>query len=126
MKGKFKILIYLFLIFIVINIKAEEKQVGKKRTEVKEIQGSVTWVGKDKIAIIYASSETSEEEILLPFSPDLKFEHFKDLKQLKQGDTVAIQYEDIQEETEEGMKEKLVAKRIIFIRPAIPKPKVQN
>ncbi len=104
-----------------ISVQATEQKESKQRVELKEVQGRISWLRKDMIAIVYAATETSEEEILLPLSKDTRLLHLKSLEQLRVGDVVSIQYEEITEETPEGPRVNLVAKTVIFVRPARPK-----
>jgi hypothetical protein len=90
---------------------------------MKEVQGEVTWVGKNRIAVVYAESGTSESEILLPFDKDVKLEHIQQLGQIAQGDIVRIQYEEVVEESAQGRKEERKAKVISFVRSGLRAPK---
>lgn len=83
----------------------------------------MSWVGKDRIAVVYASSGTSEAEILLPFDKNVKLEHIQQLSQIATGDTVRIYYEEVVEEGEQGRKEERKAKVISFVRPGARKPR---
>ncbi|MDD5194260.1 MAG: hypothetical protein PHQ96_01130 [Candidatus Omnitrophica bacterium] len=94
----------------------------KRTSKMKEIQGEVTWIGKDRIAIVYASSGTSEDEILLPFGKNMVLQHLQSLSQIQPGDTVSIQYEEASEDTPDGTKITRVAKAIIFVRPSTRTP----
>jgi len=117
-------------IFMGAGLAKEEKskgQIGPKRTSVKkELQGEVTWISKtgDRIAIVYNRDEASrsEQEILLPIDKNTVLQHKKNLDEIKAGDTVSIQYEEVTEETPEGIKSKRMAKTIYFIRAAQKKP----
>ena len=97
----------------------------KKATQLKELQGVVTWIRKDKIAIVYRSDEAthSEEEILLPIGKDIQLVHKNSLSDISVGDTVSIQYEEVTEEGADGaVKSSRKAKAIIFVSPGFKKP----
>lgn len=109
---------------------AEANKESKSSRATKEVQGEVTWIGKDKIAVTYGKDEATgtEYEILLPFNTaDLSIAHKKNLGEINVGDTVKVQYEEESLEYGDGRKEgKLKAKIISFLRPATPKPKAQT
>ncbi|MFH1876352.1 MAG: hypothetical protein ABH865_05640 [Candidatus Omnitrophota bacterium] len=49
-------------------------QFNKTRV-AKEIQGEVTWIARDRIALVFSSTADSEQEILLPFDADAQIVH---------------------------------------------------
>lgn len=103
--------------------KPEAKAI-KKVTE-KTIEGEVTWIGKDKIAITYTQDDAAgtAEEMLLPISEDVKLLHKRSLDEIKQGDRVSIQYKEVSEESAKEIGEVTrEAKTITFKSPAIKKP----
>lgn len=65
----------------------------------KEITGTITWLGRERIAITLSSDKESrdEKEMLLPFEKDVKIAHKKSLAELSAGDTVRVQYEETTE-----------------------------
>jgi hypothetical protein len=79
---------------------AEEKSTEKKTVStstMKETQGEVVWVKKDKISVIFSRGPggESEEEILLPIAKDAKFEHAKSISDIAVGDSVYIRFEEL-------------------------------
>jgi len=103
----------------------QEKKETKKTTVSKEVTGEVTWIGKNKIAILYQidTEKSTEYEILLPFDEkELKVIHKKSLEEIKSGDTVTVEYEEITEESEQGGRTDFKARAIKFIRSAVKKP----
>ena len=104
--------------------KPQAKTKFKKTTQMKEVQGEVTWLTKNHIALVYATDEggLSDREILLPFGKEVKLQHVQELSQIKKGDMVLVQYEEVIEEGPEGKQENRVAKLISFVRPAVQKP----
>ncbi len=96
----------------------------KRSVALKELQGEITWVRKNKIAIVYKTDETgsADSEILLPVSPDVKLVHIQSMEQLKAGDVVSIQFEEATEESEGASKTARRAKTITFVKPGNKKP----
>lgn len=89
-----------FLVFCLILPCSAQEGKGKVRraTLAKAVQGTVTWARKDKIAVLYATTNAAEYEILLMLAKDVKFVHISKLEQLHMGDTVSVQYEEAIEE----------------------------
>lgn len=97
----------------------------RRRSVMKEVQGEVTWIRKDRIAIVFARNEEqgTEEEILLPIDAGVKLEQKQKLQQIEVGDTVAIQFEEVTEEGRQEGRMTRKAKVVRFIRKgAPPKP----
>ncbi len=105
---------------------AKEKGVEKIRrsSQMKEVQGEITWMSKSYIAIVFQRNDAgkSEEEILLPLDKETNLVHLRTLGDLARGDTVRIQYEEEIEEGEAGRKETRKAKVISFVRKGNQKP----
>lgn len=87
---------------------------------MKGVSGEVSSVSKDFIAIVYRrdAAKGTEEEVAFPIAKDVKIEHKKSLGQIGIGDMVDVQFEEVTEETKEGIKSKRVAKVITFLRAA--------
>jgi hypothetical protein len=119
----------LFLAFVFARVPADTEAQGAAvkeqkilKKESKNIQGEVTWISKNKIAIVFSHGQDTEEEILLPFDKNVALEHVSDLAQIKQGDTVYVEYEETTQETKEGTTQVTdKAKTISFIRAGTPK-----
>lgn len=91
-----------------------------------ELQGEVTWVGKDKIAIVYqrhtsASGFSSEEEILLPIAKDVKLQQVGNIGGITAGDTVYVLYEERLEKTDIGEKATKTVTKIRLVRKGVKK-----
>ncbi|MDD5584483.1 MAG: hypothetical protein PHV55_05480 [Candidatus Omnitrophica bacterium] len=125
--------IFLFVCAMDMSVYAQAKAQGVQKEgpkkpaiikkEAKSIQGEVTWIGKNKIAVVYSRGEGSEEEMLLPFDGNVTLERVSDLSQIQQGDTVYIQYEETTQETKEGASQSVAkANAISFVRPGTRKP----
>ncbi|MFH1876355.1 MAG: hypothetical protein ABH865_05655 [Candidatus Omnitrophota bacterium] len=99
----------------------KKPQFNKTRV-AKEIQGEVTWLARDRIAVVFSSTADSEQEMLLPFDADVQIVHKKGLRDIGVGDAVSVAYEEVTEETPEGAKTRRKAKSITFLRKAPAKP----
>ena len=88
------------------------------------LQGEVTWISttRDKIAVVYKKDEAngSEKEMLLPIAKDVQLEHVKSLEQIKKGDTVGVDFDEITEIRPDATETRREAKIITFIRSAAP------
>lgn len=109
---------------------AQQADKGKVKAEgrvMKGVSGEVSGISKDFIAIVYHRDPktSSEEEIALPIAKDVKLEHKKSIDQIGVGDVVDVRFEEIAEETKEGIRTKRVAKVISFVRAA-PAPKPES
>lgn len=128
--------LFLFLSLIISSSGfAQEKQEAQKEEEekvnvisaMKEIEGEVSAINKQGIAIVYKkeAENNKDYEIYLPIDKSLKISHKQSLEQIKEGDTVSVQYEEMTEERKEGLKEvNRTAKVITFLRPSEKKPEV--
>jgi len=116
----------LVFIFMGAGLAKEEKSKGQRTSVMKELQGEVTWISKtgDRIAIVFSRDEAkrSEQEILLPVDKNIVLHHKASIGDINTGDTVSIQYEEVTEETPNGVNSKRTAKAIYFIRAAEKKP----
>jgi hypothetical protein len=114
----------LVLVCNVMLMAQEDKEKSKTTSEMKEVEGAVTWIGQNKIAILYRIDEAKGEEyeILLPLDEkDLTFVHKKNLAEIGKGDTVNVQYEEITEEGQEGKRTDRKAKIITFVKTGVKK-----
>jgi len=111
----------------IASAKAEGAGKIKRTTELKGIQGEVTWIKKDRIAVLYGYDNVKDmdNEMLLPFDKDIKLEHINSVADIVAGDTVAVQYEEVVEEGPDGRRASRRAKVISFIRPAPPKKPIK-
>lgn len=98
----------------------EDKEKAKTTSAIKEVQGEISGIGRDYIAIVYDrdTEKGVEYEILLPIEEDIKLVRKRKLNEIKVGDIVGVQYE----ESKEGPKLSRKAKIISFIKPAEKKP----
>ena len=95
-----------------------QKEPVKTSSEMKEVQGRVSNFSREYITITYEEDREKgiENEIMLPVEDNIRVVHKKSLEEIKIGDIVNVQYEQITEEYEEGQKRKRKAKVIKFIR----------
>lgn len=102
----------------------KSKQEAKVTSKTGEIEGEISAMGKNYIAIVYKREKDTEYEMLLPMdSKKVKIERKKDLSELKIGDIVRIKYEDTTIEDSEK-KQTMERKAIVisFVKPAPAKP----
>lgn len=92
-------------------------------TTPRIVEGEVSSVSKDYIAVIYKrDAQGVEYEMLLPVqAAAVQLEGIQDIKQLKTGDVIRIDYDEITTADSKG-NEKLDrrTKAVKFIRPAPP------
>jgi len=112
---------------IVVNcVEAKEDEVKITR-EIKEIQGEISAIGKDYISIVYQREREKgvEYEIWLPLDKDnVRLIHKESLEELKVGDFIRVQYEEVTKEYKEKVRSFRKVKTISFIKPAVRKPEL--
>lgn len=92
---------------------------------MKEIEGEVSAVDKQGIAVVYSKDleKGTESEIYIPLvKENIKMVHKRNIEEIQIGDTVRVEYEVLTEETKEGPISKFDARTIIFLRAAQKKP----
>lgn len=127
-------IIYLFLSLILITagigfgqeVKKDEKEKVNAVSSMEEVEGQVSAVSKQGIAVVYKKDtvKNTDYEIYLPIDKSLKLEHKKSLDQISVGDIVRVRYEELTEELKEGPKASRKAKVITFLKPAEKRPEV--
>jgi len=102
--------------------KEEKNQKVKFTSSMKEIEGEVSAINKQGIAIVYKkdAEKNQDFEIYLPINKNLRLVHKQSLDQIKVGDIVNVQYEETIEEHKEGSKAIHGARVITFVRAAPP------
>lgn len=105
-----------------LTIAAEEKSAGPNVIRAaKEVEGVVTAVGKDYIAVAYDRDleKGTEQEIFLPVETGIRIVHKKKITEINVGDTVKVAYNEDATEHEAGKVDKTrKASVITFLRPA--------
>ena len=101
---------------------AEPEEEAKKIVVVKEMQGEVSGISSNFIAIVYGQDKKASYEMALTMDKDVKVEDRKSLKDIGVGDIVSVSYEETTETKKEGDKDisrvvSRVVKKIRFIRP---------
>ena len=97
---------------------SETRPVEKKviRT-LEKLSGTVTWLGQSSIAVLYETRGSEDFEMMLPLDPDLKLDHYKHVKDIKQGDLVNLQYEKALENPgEPNQRTTMSVKKISFVK----------
>lgn len=104
---------------------AQEDKEDRKvvRRVMNGISGEVSAVSKDFIAIVYRRDEagSSEEEMAFPIAKDAVVEHKRSLSDIGVGDLVDVEFEELSEETKEGVRSQRKVKVVRFVRAA-PRP----
>jgi hypothetical protein len=116
------------VLFLTATVFAQQKQEANEKkgplAVMKQVTGQVSAIDKRCIAVVYKRDAAGEYEIPLTIKEPPKLEHVKELNQIKMGDTVTVQYEQMTEISKDGKEiigEKF-AKTIIFLKPAPPAP----
>ena len=114
-----------------LSLAAEKAQAKPKKQEVfvptvnsavKEIQGEVSAIVNNFISIIYKKEKGVDYEIGFPIDKNVKLVHKKSLQEIAVGDTVSIEFEEVNETAKDGTITSRKPKAIYFVRPAIKKP----
>jgi len=108
----------------------EKKDEVKTTSEIKEVQGKVTAVGKDYIAVAYQTDleKGVEYEIFLPVGNEVRLVHKRKISDIHLGDSVKVAYEEESKEYDpEKVDKNRKAKTITFLKPAeiSPEPPVE-
>lgn len=119
----------LVMLFLAGRVYAKD---GKKITEkilkrtAQAVQGEVATRGTDFISVVYKRDleKGIDYEILLHLDKDTKVEHKNNLKEIQEGDTVYIQYEEEAVELADRQETRLIAKLVSFVKPAKKKPAI--
>ena len=122
MKGFLRVAVIAFICVSAGTCLAQEKA---KRTSVyKEIEGELSWLGKERLSVIYFVSPTGESdtEMLLPYGRDIQVVHKRSLEEIHTGDRVRVGYEEVTEQSPDGNKVTKKATSITFVSSAV-KPK---
>jgi hypothetical protein len=100
--------------------KPEKKKAAIAKSEVKEIQGEVSYITKRSISVVYArdAQTGSESEILLPYDKNLVIVHKRRLSEIQVGDIVSVKYLDEILDYGDKKENKITAKAISFLNPA--------
>lgn len=105
----------------------EEKQKKPKTTSIfREIEGQVSAVNKNGIAVVYNRNPAKglEEEMFVPLDNSIRLVHKKNIEQISVGDIVSVQYEEISREAEDGPVKTLKGATVTFLKPAPKKPEL--
>lgn len=124
--GVIKLIVFLMILgFAGITIAQEKKDKVIVTNTVKSIEGEISAITKNFIAVVYQRNRErgSEREISFPFDiKNIQLIHKRSLAEFKEGDIVSIQYEEIKEESKEVKKAANKVRSITFLKPAAVKP----
>lgn len=102
---------------------AKEKEI-KKTVTVKTIQGEVSGISSNFIAVVYGQDKKTSYEMAFNIGKDAKIEYKKSLKEISVGDIVAVEYEETVEikKGEKPRTTQRVVKMIKFLKSPQIKP----
>ncbi len=86
-----------------------------------QVSGTVTAVNKNGIAVAYKRdlAKGTEEEVYATLNKDTKFVHKQRIEGINVGDTVTLQFEEVNDEADmANPKNEREAKTITFVSPA--------
>ena len=63
--------------------------------ETKEVEGPVAYVDSLNISVTYAQKGDAEYDMFLPFNKKQELSRYKNISEIKRGDTVKIIYDEI-------------------------------
>ena len=87
----------------------------------KDVSGQVVMVRKRALSIETSRTGSESAEMLIPVNVDTKLEHLKALTDLKEGDTVTVQYQQTsRDEHDQQVVLKTVATRVSLVKEASP------
>lgn len=115
------IIIAAILVFCLIGTSFAEEEV-KKKVVVKELQGEVSGISSNFIAIVYGQDKKTSYEMAFTMDKDVKVEDRKSLKDIGVRDIVSVSFEETTETKKQDDKDisrvvSRVVKKIRFIRP---------
>lgn len=103
----------------------KEAPVKKEATEErtvsvpKEIEGKVSGISPNFIAIAYGESKQASLEMAFDLNKNVKVNHKKSLSEIAMGDTVKVDYDEITRTRDDGKKiSRRAAKMVTFLRKA--------
>lgn len=100
--------------------KVEQKQaLEKPLVEIKEIEGQITGLSGNFLALTYGQSENSVLEAAFNVDKNVQLSHKRSFKEFKPGDTVKVRYEQETRALEDGrVSRKNTIKSITFLKAA--------
>lgn len=99
----------------------EKQPVRTARTT--EVQGEVSAITKNFIAIVYRRDGATEYEMMFPLDKNIKLVHRQSLSEISLGDIVSVEYEEVTEIDREGREtSKRQAQKIYFVKRPAPRP----
>lgn len=80
------------------------RQEQTPKTEMVRVTGQVSAVSRQGIAVEYAKTSKGSKEMYLPLAEKVRLQRLQDVRELKAGDTVEIQYQRTYQEGEKGKR----------------------
>jgi hypothetical protein len=101
-------------------VHAADEGKGQRSVAGKVVEGEISGLGKDYISIIYKkdAEKGAEYEILLPLDDEVQLVHKKSIKDLRVGDRVNIEFDEVTESRDSGEKVTFKCKKLSFVKPA--------
>ena len=117
--GGILLVVMLILAQVSAGFAQEGGEKAKMTREIKEVSGIVSAINEDFIAIVYDRDDAKglEYEMALPIDEGMQLIHKRNLEQIKVGDKVEVQYEQLTEQKGDKQKVERKAKVIRFIKP---------
>lgn len=100
-------------------------------TSTKRVKGEVDVIRSDYVTIVYKreknpSGTYKEYDMVIPLDDSVSFLHVKDFSEIKEGDTIEIEYEETAWVDKKGVgRLKRKAKKVKFIRTGVKALKSQ-
>lgn len=102
-------------------VKTEEKTV----TVTKDIEGKVSGISANFIAVVYGENKEASLEMAFDLNKNVKVGHKKSLSEIGMGDTVKVDYDEITKTRDDGKKiSRRVARMVTFLRKAEKIPEI--
>ena len=73
-----------------------------EQVTVKQLQGTVSAVNAQGIAVEFARTKTTSKEMYLPFVPQVRVQGVRRVTELQPGDTVSVEYREVTSKDEHG------------------------
>jgi hypothetical protein len=110
----------LLVALTVVSVPVSSADPSEEKVELKTVTGKLGMVRPTKISVEDTVNGAYAHEYLLPVAKDVRLQHVREFKQLAQGDTVRVTYQQTYTKNEKGDKVllKVIATEISLIKPA--------
>ena len=99
-------------------------EVAEEHASLKHVEGTVSAVNAHGIAVETDKTDTTSQEMYLPFAKGLRLQGVKSLRELQSGDAVSVEYREamIKDERGEYSKVNRSATTVTRVAPAPKEP----